>query len=145
MKLPELLELMTAFDRSNISRIRYETADETIELEKAITVAAAPVQQPPVVSVPTAAPSPSPDASPTVEGTVVTAPIVGVVYCASAPGKPPYITIGQNVKQGDILCLIEAMKTINEVKAPCDGTVREITFSDGELKEFGAPLVVIGA
>ena len=143
MKLPELLELMTAFERSNISRIRYETADETIELEKAI--AAAPVQQPQVVSVPTAAPVSSPAPTPVVEGTVVTAPIVGVVYCASAPGKPPYITTGQNVKQGDILCLIEAMKTINEVKAPCDGTVREISFSDGELKEFGAPLVVIGA
>lgn len=138
MKLPELLELMSAFDRTTLSSLRFETADAKIKLEKsAPAVYAAPT--------PATCPAPVPQTEPMPSGTVVTAPIVGVVYCAAAPGKPPYVTTGQTVKQGDILCLIEAMKTINEVKAPTDGVVKEILFTDGELKEFAAPLVVIGA
>ena len=144
MKLPELLELMSAFDRSNLTSVLFETEDAKIKLEKASLCSASAPAAPLTVAASSAAPAATPAAETTPIQTTVTAPIVGVVYCASAPGKPPYIRVGQTVKPGDVLCLIEAMKTINEVKAPCSGVVREILFTDAELKEFGSPLVVIG-
>jgi len=139
MEFTKLLELLSAFDQSGLTSLCYETGECKISLEKAAASMMPPVT--PVIPTPTQAPAAQ---TPAASGITVTAPIVGVVYCASAPGKKPYITAGQSVKKGDVLCLIEAMKTINEVKAPSDGTVKEICFTDGELKEFGAPLVVIG-
>lgn len=75
---------------------------------------------------------------------MVTSPIVGTVYCSKEPGAAPFVTIGQAVKKGDTLCLIEAMKMFSEVKSPCDGVVNEIYFTDGELAEFGSRLIAIG-
>ena len=85
------------------------------------------------------APAPVPPAArATVE---ITAPMVGVAYAAPTPDAQPYIQLGQRVEKGQTLCLMEAMKMMNEIPAPCAGTVAAIRFQNGQLAEFGAVLV----
>ena len=140
MNLHDLKELMAAFDASGIASLSFETDNCKLTLQKpAFPVPAST----PVPMATTASPVSAQPPTPAPSGFTVTAPIVGVVYCAPAPGKTPFVSLGQSVKQGEILCLIEAMKMMNEVKAPVSGKIIEILFSDGELKEFGAPLFVI--
>lgn len=76
-------------------------------------------------------------------GVPVTAPLVGVFYRAPAPNEPPFATVGQRVTEGDQLAIVEAMKMMNKVSAPCSGTVREIHCDDGAIVEFGQPLCTI--
>lgn len=73
-------------------------------------------------------------------GTLIKAPIVGTFYAGSAPDKPPYVKKGDTIAKGDILCIIEAMKFMNEVPSEVDGTVAEILVQDGDFVEFGQPL-----
>jgi acetyl-CoA carboxylase biotin carboxyl carrier protein len=74
---------------------------------------------------------------------VVTSPMVGTVYLQPEPGSAPFVSAGQTVKEGDTLLIIEAMKTMNQIPAPCAGTVRRILIEDGAPAEFGAPLMII--
>ena len=74
---------------------------------------------------------------------IITSPLVGIAYLAKEPGAEPFVAPGDQVKEGDILCLIEAMKMFNEIKAPHAGVLREIHFSDGELIEYGAALFTL--
>ncbi len=83
----------------------------------------------------------APVAEPVEEGSVVTAPLVGTFYAAAAPGEEPYVKPGQKVQKGDVLCLVEAMKTMNEIKAPCDCVVEEVLAQDGDLVSFGQNLI----
>ena len=76
-------------------------------------------------------------------GNVVKAPIVGTFYAASAPDKPPFVTVGQQVKKGDVLMIIESMKLMNEVQSDFDGTVAEILVKNGEPVEFDQPIMII--
>jgi acetyl-CoA carboxylase biotin carboxyl carrier protein len=73
----------------------------------------------------------------------VTSPMVGTVYLQAEPGAPPFVTLGQQVKQGDTLLIIEAMKTMNQIPAPRAGTVKRILVEDGAPVEYGAPLMII--
>ena len=73
----------------------------------------------------------------------VTSPVVGTAYRAREPGKSPIVSLGDIVRAGDPLCVIEAMKVFNDITAPCDGTVVEISFEDGTLAEYGAKLIVL--
>lgn len=74
------------------------------------------------------------------EGTCIKAPIVGTFYAGSAPDKPPYVKVGDTVAEGDTLCIIEAMKFMNEVPSEIGGTIAEIMVQDGDFVEFGQPL-----
>lgn len=76
-------------------------------------------------------------------GNVVKAPIVGTFYAASAPDKPPFVTVGQQVKKGDVLMIIESMKLMNEVQSDFDGTVTEILVKNGDPVEFDQPIMII--
>ena len=76
-------------------------------------------------------------------GNVVKAPIVGTFYAASAPDKPPFVTVGQQVKKGDVLMIIESMKLMNEVQSDFDGTVSEILVKNGDPVEFDQPIMII--
>lgn len=82
-------------------------------------------------------------AAPAVSGNVVKAPIVGTFYAASAPDKPPFVTVGQQVKKGDVIMIIESMKLMNEVQSEFDGTVAEILVKNGEAVEFDQPIMII--
>src|SRR5690606_37920973 len=94
-----------------------------------------------------AAPEPAPvvpAAPPVVSGHVVKAPMVGTFYRAPNPGAAPFIDVGQAVKEGDPLCIIEAMKLLNEIEADQAGTIKEILVENGQPVEYGQPLFVIG-
>ena len=91
-----------------------------------------------------AAPAQAVVQSPTLpEGNVVKAPIVGTFYAASAPDKPPFVTVGQQVKKGDVLMIIESMKLMNEVQSDFDGTVSEILVKNGDPVEYDQPIMII--
>lgn len=77
------------------------------------------------------------------EGTIVTSPMVGVFYSAPSPDSDPFIQVGDQVKKGDVLCIIEAMKLMNEIQAEVDGTVVEICIGNGQVVEYDQPLVRI--
>lgn len=79
-----------------------------------------------------------------VEGNCIKSPLVGTFYCAPAEDKPPYVSVGDKVKKGQVIGIVEAMKLMNEVESEFDGTVLDILVENGEIVEFGQPLVVIG-
>lgn len=131
----EIYDLMTRFDGSGLQRLKLSQGDFKIELEKAVPIAptapAAPVMA-------QAAPAAAPKAE---EAPVVSAPLVGTFYAAPAPEQPPFVQAGDRVKKGQTVCLIEAMKTMIEVPAPCDCVIEEVLKANGELAAFGEALM----
>lgn len=110
----------------------------------AVTPAAAPAA--PAVTAPTEVPAPAAETAPapTASNTIsVEAPMVGVFYAAPSPGADPFVSVGSTVHVGDTLCIIEAMKLMNEVVAEADGTIAEICVQDGDLVEFGSCIMKI--
>jgi acetyl-CoA carboxylase biotin carboxyl carrier protein len=102
---------------------------------------AAPAAAPAVAATAAAAAAPAPAAE---TGHVVKSPMVGTFYRSSAPGAPAFVEVGATVKEGDTLCIIEAMKLLNEIDADVSGTVTKILVENGQPVEFGQPLFVIG-
>ena len=140
-----------------LTRVRVEEPDGTaVELERASAAqpVAVPMPMPSAMAAPVAAPATAPAApepaaqapaaAPEPQGVEVTAPMVGVFYAAPAPGDEPFVRVGSKVKAGETLCIIEAMKVLNEVTAEADGEVLEICVADGDLVEFGSCLMRIG-
>ena len=126
----ELKELISCFEGSSLQSMKLSTQEFTIELSRGgVPASAAPVAA--------AAPAPAPEA----DGKVVTAPLVGTFYAAPAPEKPPFVRAGDRVKKGDTLCLIEAMKMMSEIPAPCDCVIEAVLKESGELVSFGEPLL----
>lgn len=82
--------------------------------------------------------------SPAISGNVVKSPIVGTFYAAPSPDKAPFVRIGDSVKKGDVIMIIESMKLMNEVQSEFDGVVKEILVSDGQAVEFDQPIMIIG-
>lgn len=103
------------------------------------TVAPAPV----VETAPVQQSAPAPTTAPQPTGKTIKAPMVGVFYKAASPEAEPYVTVGKTVKKGDTVCIIEAMKLMNEIQAEEDGTIKEILAKDGDIIEYGQPLFVI--
>lgn len=135
------IDLMDAVRQRGLSAFSLKSGDFEIRIEAQASVAPA--------AVPAAAPAataPDTAASPVEEtftGTPVEAPLVGIFYSAPSPEEPPFIEVGQTVKKGDTLFIIEAMKTMNEITAPCDGTVSRILAQNGDMVEYKQVLVVI--
>lgn len=121
-----------------------QAAPAIIEIPQAAPAPAAPVPSaaPAAPSAAPAAPSAAP-ASSSPSGTQVTSPMVGTFYRAPSPGADPFVEVGTQVKKGDTLCIIEAMKLLNEIEAEVSGTVKEILVDNGSPVEFGQPLFVI--
>lgn len=109
--------------------------------QQAVQHYAAPAQQ---AAVPAPAAAPAAPAAPEHTGHVVKSPMVGTFYRSSAPGAAAFVEVGQSIKQGDTLCIIEAMKLLNEIDADVAGTVTKILVENGQPVEFGQPLFVIG-
>lgn len=149
------IDLMDAVRQRNLSAFSLKCEDFQIRIEAqqapvAVAAPAVAVAAPAVaVAAPAAAAAPQAQpaaASPVEEsfsGTPVEAPLVGIFYSAPAPEEPPFIEVGQQVKKGDTLFIIEAMKTMNEITAPCDGTVSRILAQNGDMVEYKQVLVVI--
>lgn len=157
MDSKRLAEIADVMEDRGLTRVRVEEPDGTaVELERASAAqpVAVPVPMPGAVAAQVAAPTvapaapepatQTPAAAPEPKGTEVTAPMVGVFYAAPAPGDEPFVRVGSKVKAGEALCIIEAMKVLNEVTAEADGEVLEICVADGDLVEFGSCLMRIG-
>ena len=157
MDSKRLAEIADVMEDRGLTRVRVEEPDGTaVELERASAAqpVAVPMPMPSAMAAPVAAPAAAPVApepaaqapasAPEPKGVEVTAPMVGVFYAAPAPGGEPFVRVGSKVKAGETLCIIEAMKVLNEVTAEADGEVLEICVADGDLVEFGSCLMRIG-
>lgn len=157
MDSKRLAEIADVMEDRGLTRVRVEEPDGTaVELERASAAqpVAVPMPMPSAMVAPVAAPTvtpaapepaaQAPAAAPEPKGTEVTAPMVGVFYAAPAPGDEPFVHVGSKVKAGETLCIIEAMKVLNEVTAEADGEVLEVCVTDGDLVEFGSCLMRIG-
>ena len=161
MNLNEIKDLMAQFDQSSLREFSYKNGTDELQFSKneARMASEAPAQVAPVPTAVAASPVVSAPSTPvessveeapapaetTVapEGDVVESPLVGVAYLAAGPDKPAFVTVGDSVKKGQTLVIIEAMKVMNEIPAPKDGVVTEILASNEEMVEFGKGLVRI--
>lgn len=146
------VELMDALKTRGLGEVELEMDDVKIKIKSAppapvVPVAAAPVAAAPAAaSAPAAAGEAAPAAGAAEElpaGTPVKSPLVGTFYSSPAPDAPPFVLVGQKVKEGDTLFIIEAMKTMNEIKAPCNGTVVRILAQPGDMVEYNQTVVII--
>ena len=149
MDLRKLKTLIDLVQNSGISELEISEGEEKIRIAKHIAAPAHAAPATVLMSAPTASPvAPATGAAASTpaepEGHVVTAPMVGTFYRAGTPGAPPYVEVGQAVKQGATLCILEAMKLMNEIEADVSGTVKAILVENGQPVEFGQPLFVIG-
>jgi acetyl-CoA carboxylase biotin carboxyl carrier protein len=169
-KLSEIRELIRLLDETSVSELLVEHEGEKLHIKKAepqVTVAAsAPFVQPPVMAapapqpgvvapapqaVPTPAPiAPSPADLPTSQPETndanlhkIVSPMVGTFYAAPAPDKPPYVTVGSKVTEKTVVCIVEAMKLMNEIEADVRGEIVEILVENGQMVDYGQPMFLV--
>ncbi len=138
--------LADLMEEKNLEEITMESDGDFKLTLKAKRPCPPPPMGMPVMSAPAAVAAPAPAAAPAapqMSGNVVKSPIVGTFYAAASPEKPPFVTVGQQVKKGDVLMIIESMKLMNEVQSEFDGTVAEILVKNGEAVEFDQPIMII--
>lgn len=146
MNISEVKDLMAQFDQSSLREFSFKTGEAELSFSKNEYTAPQPVAVAPVVSSPSSSNAEAvseTEETPLVEGDEVTSPLVGVAYLAPAPDKPVFVSVGDTVKKGQTLLIIEAMKVMNEIPAPKDGIVTEIMVTNEEVVEFGQGLVRI--
>jgi len=156
VNITEIKDLMSQFDQSSLREFSYSNAGETLHFSKNQQAIAAPSPKleaplapvapasPAVPAAETSEPAPA-EASicPVAEGAVVESPLVGVAYLSPSPDKPAFVAVGDTVKKGQTLMIIEAMKVMNEVPADRDGVVTEILVANQDVVEYGQGLVRI--
>lgn len=139
-------ELAEMLDTTNLTEIEVEDGDRKIRVARmGSPIAAAPVAMAAPVAAPVAiaaAPAPAAETA-AVSANAVKSPMVGTVYLAAEPGAAPFVSVGQTVKAGDTLLIVEAMKVMNPITAPNAGTVRQVLVENGQPVEFDQPLVVV--
>ncbi len=146
-KVKKLIELL---DESGIAEIEITEGDDGVRISRYAGQVAvpAPVAMPAVAAAPAAVAAAAP-ASPVAvaeteeDGHIVTAPMVGTFYNAASPGSPPFVQVGDRVNSGDILCIVEAMKMMNQIEAEVSGTIKSIRVQNGDPVEYGQILFVI--
>jgi acetyl-CoA carboxylase biotin carboxyl carrier protein len=154
MDLRKLKTLIDLVSESNISELEITEAEGKVRIVKAGAPAAPPQMMayampqgmPPPAEAPRAAASAAatePEVPAAEAGHVVTSPMVGTVYRASSPGGKPLVELGSSIKQGEPVCIIEAMKIMNEIEATHSGTITKVLCENGQPVEFGQPLFVI--
>ena len=148
MDLRKIKTLIQLLQESELAEIEIRDGEESVRLSRASTVPAAPAAPavavaaaPPTSPEPAPAPEPAPPAQP--EGEQVTSPMVGTFYAAPSPTSPPFVKVGDRVNAGDVLCVIEAMKTMNHIESEYSGEVVAVLVENSEPVEYGQPLFVI--
>ncbi|WP_249976590.1 acetyl-CoA carboxylase biotin carboxyl carrier protein [Vreelandella olivaria] len=147
-KVKKLIELL---EESNISEIEIQEGEESVRISRhpnGVTwqpqpmpqYSQQPIQQAPV---PTTTPGDTESQSTSYRGEAVNSPMVGTFYRSPAPGAKAFVEVGDSVKQGDTVCIVEAMKMMNQIEADRDGVVEAILVEDGEPVEFDQPMIVI--
>jgi acetyl-CoA carboxylase biotin carboxyl carrier protein len=154
MDLRKLKKLIDLVQESGIAELEITEGEEKVRIHKG-GVVTAPVAMvaPAVAAAPAAAHAPAPATQPAVapqaapaavEGHVVKAPMVGTFYRSPSPDAKAFVEVGQAVKEGDVICIIEAMKLMNEIDADAAGTVKAILVENGQPVEYGQPLFILG-
>ncbi len=150
-KIKKLIELL---EESNIEELEIKEGEESVRISRGHSnqpqvvaqapamAVAAPVAAAPVAPAPVA-PAAAPEAAPAPTGHSITSPMVGTFYRSPSPGAAPFIEVGQTVKAGDVVCIVEAMKMMNQIEADKSGVVEAVLLDDGEPVEFDQPLVII--
>ena len=149
MDLRKLKTLIDLVADSTIAELEVTEGDSKVRIVKTVPMGQQPMQYmpmqmqaapPPAVAAPAVADAGKPIA---IEGNVVKSPMVGTFYRAPGPDKPSYVEVGSPVKSAEPICIIEAMKLLNEIEAGFDGTIKEILVENGQPVEFGQPLFII--
>jgi acetyl-CoA carboxylase biotin carboxyl carrier protein len=150
MDLRKLKTLIDLVSESNVSELEITEAEGKVRIVKgpvgAPFVMAAPAAPPVAIASPAAVPAaaPAPAAEPAAEtGHTVKSPMVGTFYSASSPEAKPFVQVGSVIKAGDTICIIEAMKILNEIEADHSGTVTKILVDNGQAVEYGQPMFII--
>jgi|TARA_B110000879_G_scaffold112947_1_gene150762 acetyl-CoA carboxylase biotin carboxyl carrier protein len=144
-KVKKLIELL---EESNINELEITEGEESVRISRGAPIAAfaapAPLAAAPLVAAPVAAPAAAaPAASEELAGHVVRSPMVGTYYGSPAPGSPVFVEPGKAVKVGDVLCIVEAMKMMNQIEADKAGTIGAVLVEEGEPIEYDQPLFTI--
>ena len=137
------LEVMREYDSNDSLNVRVSRAQQVVTQVAAAPAVAAPAAGPAAAAPTAEAPAAAPGEDPASHPGAVTSPMVGTVYLQAEPGAPSFVSVGTQVKEGDTLLIIEAMKTMNHIPAPKSGTVKRILVEDSSAVEFGAPLMII--
>ncbi len=145
MNINEIKALAEMMSEHGLTLVEVESDEINIKLEKNVAPIsvpmpiATPVAPTPVVT--TSEPTPTASTESAVaQGTVITSPTVGVYYSSPSPDSAPYVSLGSTVKKGDVLCIVEAMKLMNEITSECDGEIVEIFLNNADVVEFSQPL-----
>ncbi|MXW74409.1 MAG: acetyl-CoA carboxylase biotin carboxyl carrier protein [Gammaproteobacteria bacterium] len=148
MDLRKIKTLIQLLQESELAEIEIKDGEESVRLSRASTVTAVPAAPavtvaaaPPTAPEPAPAAEPAPPAQP--EGEQVTSPMVGTFYSAPSPTSPAFVKVGDRVNAGDVLCVIEAMKTMNHIESEYSGEVAAVLVENSEPVEFGQPLFII--
>ena len=142
-KIKKLIELL---DNSGVAEIEIKEGEESIRISRQTAAVVNTISAPPTVAAAPAAAAASEAEAATASlpsGHIVESPMVGTFYAAPAPGSPTFTKVGANVNVGDTVCIIEAMKMMNQIEADKAGVVKAILMEDGQPVEFGEPLIVI--
>ena len=144
-KIKKLIELL---EESDIGEIEIKEGEESVRISRGtqtVYAAAPQMMHAPVAAAPQAAPvaAAAAGSAPALNGHVVRSPMVGTFYASPSPGSPAFVSVGQHVKPGDVICIIEAMKMMNQIEADKAGIVEAILVTDGEPVEFDQPLITI--
>ncbi|MDB9788337.1 acetyl-CoA carboxylase biotin carboxyl carrier protein [Candidatus Thioglobus sp.] len=146
MDIRKVKKLMELLEESGMSEIEIKEGEESVKISRygnspapshSFVQQQAPASLPPMAAAPVIADQPS------TIGQSLTSPMVGTYYSAPSPTAKPFVTIGQHVKQGDTIGIVEAMKIMNQIEAEQSGTVLQILVKDGEAVEFGQPLIIV--
>jgi acetyl-CoA carboxylase biotin carboxyl carrier protein len=141
-KLKTLIDLV---QQSGISELEITEGEERVRISRGVPATVPQAGAPPTaVTLAPAAVVPPADAEAEPEGHVIRSPMVGTFYRASAPGAKPFVEVGQAVKSGQTLCIIEAMKLLNEIESDRDGVVKAVLAENGQPVEYGEPLFILG-
>ncbi|MFA5668399.1 MAG: acetyl-CoA carboxylase biotin carboxyl carrier protein [Balneolaceae bacterium] len=153
MDLKLIKSILTLISESDVNEVAIEEGDFKIKVKKSADIEqvtySQPMAQQSYAQAPAASPAASAPASteaapkPAAEGEVINSPIVGTYYKSPSPGSDPFLNIGDKVNKGQTLCIVEAMKIMNEIEAEFSGTVVEILVTDGQAVEFDQPLFII--
>jgi len=144
-KLKTLIDLV---QQSGIAELEITEGEEKVRISRGMPVTHTNVTMAPASGATSVAPGTAPptlqEAPPPVEGHIVKSPMVGTFYRSSAPGAKPFVEVGQTVKTGETVCIIEAMKLLNEIESDHDGVVKAVLVENGQPVEYGQPLLIIG-
>lgn len=150
MDLRKLKTLIDLVSESGVAELEITEGEDRVRIVNRNGAAPVQVHQPVTVAQPMPVPIPAPEAAPAPApaapqqtGTPLTSPMVGTFYRAPSPGADPFVKVGDTVKKGQVVCIIEAMKLLNEVEADMDGTVKEVCVENGQPVEFGQSLFII--